>query len=381
MKIPGFPSLGRSGPIILIFLIAASIFSGCAPDISEGEADYAPLLRGDWPVSTPEEQGLDPYLVARFYQDAEKLDTLYGLVVVKNGYLVAEEYFNGGSIDIPVDMASVTKSVTSAVMGIALESCDLDSLDQKMIEFFPEYADQLEDPRKKEITLEQMLQMRSGYPWEEFTDSYLNELFSSGNWLPHIVDFPLTSNPGTHFGYSNLTAHLAGVVVSKTCSKGLATLADKYVFKPIDGRVRNWQRDPSGYNYGSGSLALTARDASRFGLLYLNGGTYQDEQIIPADWVEASLARYSRGIYGSGLGGYLRDLGYGYFWWSASSGSHEFNYAWGHGGNLIVLIHDLDMVIVTTADNLPGLSGNESWPKESAIIDVVGRFIQSLPAQ
>ncbi|RLD01136.1 MAG: hypothetical protein DRI46_05210 [Chloroflexi bacterium] len=379
LKLP-FPYLRRSACILLILFLTASFGGGCAPKSGMGEVDFTPLNREDWSVSTPEKQGLDPDLVVRFYKDAAELDTLYGLLVVKNGNLVAERYFNGGSMITPVDLASVTKSFTSALMGIALKKCDLDGLDQNMIDFFPEYADQLVDPRKEEITLEQMLQMRSGYPWEEFTEPYFSELFSSGNWTPHLGDFPLTSDPGTEFGYSNLTAHATGVIVAKACSKGLAALAEKYILAPIGGKVSNWQRDPDGYNYGSGSLALTARDAARFGLLYLNGGRYKNDQVIPADWVEASLDRYSTGIYGEQLGKYFRDLGYGYFWWSAKSGKHEFNYAWGHGGNLIVLVHDLDLVIVTTASNLPGLSGEESWKKEGAIIDVVGKFIRSLPA-
>lgn len=381
MKILKFPYLRLSPYLLLTFFLAAFLMGGCAPVLGGGEVEYAPQDRTDWLVSTPEEQGLKSKLVASFYQDAAELDTLYGLLVVKNGHLVAEKYFNGGAVDKRVDLASVTKSFTSALAGIALIEGCLDNKDVPMVDYFPEYADRLEDPRKAEITLEQILQMRSGYPWEEFTEPYFSELFTSPNWLPHIVDFPLTSDPGTEFGYSNLTAHLAGIIVAKACGDSLAVMTEEYIMDPIAGKMGTWSYDPNGYNYGSGSLALTARDAARFGLLYLNGGRYQNEQVIPADWVEASLDRYSTGIYGEQLGRYFRDLGYGYFWWSATSGKHEFNYAWGHGGNLIVLVHDLDLVIVTTASNLPGLSGEESWKKEGAIIDVVGKFIKSLPAE
>jgi len=376
-KIIPFSSRTRYSILFLLLVLLA----GCVPFSRGGEVEYSPQVREDWPVSTPEEQGLNPRQLTRLYQDAEKLDTLYGLLVIKNGYLVAEKYFNGSSINDRVDLASTTKSFTSALAGIALERGCLGDLEVRMVEFFPEYADQLEDSRKKEITLEQMLQMRSGYPWEEFTPPYLDQLFSSPRWIPHLVDFPLTSDSGTQFGYSNLTAHLTGVVISKACDQSLFSMAKEFIFEPIEGRIGTWLSDPGGYNYGSGALALTARDAARFGLLYLNGGRYQDRQVIPASWVEDSLQRYSTGIYGEGLGGYLKDLGYGYFWWSAKSGKHEFNYTWGHGGNLIVLVHDLDLVIVTTADILPGLSGEDSWEKEGAIIDMVGKYIKSLPAK
>ena len=373
------PSQARA-KVHLLLVLVISLFSASCQSEKSTPVDYLPAFRDDWPVSSPADQGLDPDLVAKFYRNAAELDTLYSLLIVKDGQLIAEKYFNRGSIDTRADLASVTKSFTSALMGIALQECYLDGLDQKMMDFFPEYTDQLDDPRKAEITLDQMLQMRSGYPWEEFTYPYLQELFSSPDWQPHLVDFPLTSDPGTEFGYSNLTAHLAGVVVAKACASSLAVLADDYIFDPIDGEMGTWQYDPEGFNYGSGSLALTARNAARFGLLYLNDGVYKGRQVIPRAWVDASLARYSTGIYGDGLAG-LRDLGYGYFWWSATAGKHEFNYAWGHGGNLIVLVHDLDLVIVTTADTLPGLSGAESWEKEGAIIDVVGKFIKSLPKE
>jgi CubicO group peptidase (beta-lactamase class C family) len=139
--------------------------------------------------------------------------------------------------------------------------------------------------------------------------------------------------------------------------------------------------DANGYYYGSGDISFDARDAAKFGLLYLNDGQYEGQQIIPVDWVRDSLQRYSENLYNNRLGRYFRDIGYGYLWWSARAGKHNFNYAWGHGGNLIVLLHELDMVIVTTANPLHGVWGEEAWEKEGAIIDLVGRFIASLPVE
>jgi CubicO group peptidase (beta-lactamase class C family) len=319
--------------------------------------------------------------VADLYRRAAELSTLQGLLVVKNGHLVAEHYFNGGSVGQQAVLASVTKSYTSALVGIALEQGCLSSVDQKMLDFFPELADQINDPRKKQITIGDMLKMRSGYPWEEFTPPYLETLFSNNNWLPRLVEFPLTSDPGTEFGYSNLTAHLLAVVVARACDTDLRTYARQNLFSPIDARVGAWPRDANGYYYGSGDIAFTARDVAKFGLLYLDGGEYQGTRVLSADWVKQSLQSYSDGIYDNQVGRYFRDIGYGYLWWSARSGSHHFNYAWGHGGNLIVLLDELDMVIVTTADPLHGIWGQEAWEKEGAIIDLVGRFIKSLPKE
>ena len=119
--------------------------------------DYTPVSLDTWPVSTPEEQGLASELVAELYYNASQLKTIYSLLVFKNGYLVAEEYFHIGSPELQVNIHSVTKSITSALVGIALEEGCLTSLDQKMMDFFPELQDQITDPRKNEITIRQML--------------------------------------------------------------------------------------------------------------------------------------------------------------------------------------------------------------------------------
>jgi len=133
------------------------------------KVEYTPLPGDDWRVSTPETQGLNPMLVAELYLDAAEMETLYGLLVIKNGYLIAEGYFNEGSARQKARLQSVTKSYTSALVGIALNKGCLSSVDQKMMEFFPELADRIRDPRKSQITIRDMLQMRAGYPWEEST--------------------------------------------------------------------------------------------------------------------------------------------------------------------------------------------------------------------
>jgi CubicO group peptidase (beta-lactamase class C family) len=348
--------------------------------------DYTPLQGDDWHVSTPLEQGLDPKLVAELYLDAAELETLYGLLVIKNGYLIAERYFNEGSVEQLSKRASVTKSYTSALVGIALNQGCLSNVDQKMIDFFPEVADQITDPRKEQITIREMLQMRAGYPWEE-TDPALWDALWSGDYVHHIVDFPLTSDPGTEFQYSNLTSHWLGIIVARACDTDLKSFGQEHLFSPLDVDVGDWNQDLDGYYIGCGDIQFTARDMAKFGLLYLNEGEYEGNQVVSASWVRESLKRYSEdinsaGIKSSKVGRYFRDIGYGYQWWSASVGDHHFNFAWGHGGQLIVLLDDLDMVIVVTADSFYGKDVHwQSWKHEKANINLVGKFIKSLPKE
>jgi CubicO group peptidase (beta-lactamase class C family) len=193
--------------ILILSILMPSGLVGCGPSTVDLEAvDYTPLPGDGWEVSTPDEQGLDPMLVAELYHNAAELETLYGLLVVKNGHLIAEKYFNQGSVEQKARVQSATKSVTSALVGIALEQGCLSSVDEKMIEFFPEVAGQITDPRKEKITIRDMLQMRAGFPWEE-THPALWEGLLSGRYPPLIEEFPLTADPGTKFQYSNLTSN------------------------------------------------------------------------------------------------------------------------------------------------------------------------------
>lgn len=373
--------------IAISLILILSILVGCGPSSEDLEAvEYTPLPSNDLKVSTPAEQGLDPMLVADLYLNASELETLYGLIVIKNRHIIAEKYFNEGAIEKKTVLASVTKSYVSALVGIALNQGYLSDVDQKTMDFFPEFAGQINDPRKNEITIRDTLQMRSGYPWEERVSPYLDLIFSDDNWLPFIVEFPLTSDPGTEFGYSNLTSHLLAIIVARATDTDLKSYGQENLFSPINSEVGDWWQDANDYYLGSGLISFTARDAAKFGLLYLNQGKYGENQVLSSDWIADSLQRYSENIkfpgeISSKLGSYFRDIGYGYQWWSATVGDHHFYFAWGHGGNLIILLDELDMIIVTTADDLHGIFGQESWKHEGAIINLVGKFIKSLPKE
>jgi len=347
--------------------------------------EYTPLAGDDWTVSTPAEQGLDPMLVAELYHDAAEMKNLYGLLVIKNGHLIAEGYFNEGSAKQKELLQSATKSYVSAMVGIALDQGCLSSVDQKMMDFFPEAVGQITDSRKEQITIRDMLQMRAGYPWEE-TDPILWEGLVYGDYLSLVSDFPLVSNPGAEFHYSNLTTLWLGIIVARACDTEIKSFIQEHLLSPMGAETGDWIQDRAGYDIPA-LMRFTARDAAKFGLLYLNDGEYQGNQIVPARWVRESLQRYSEGMYDNKwlgedtnyLGPYFRDVGYGYQWWSARVGKNHFDFAWGHGGQLIVLLDELDMVVVVTGDPFYLQHNDESWRHERANINLVGKFINSLP--
>jgi CubicO group peptidase (beta-lactamase class C family) len=366
-------------------LLAGLIFGSACGAGGDDHRIYEPLALADWEVSTPRAEGLDPDLVLTTYQKARDVSTLYSLLVVKNGRLVAEKYFHDMDHRDSNPTASVTKSIISALVGIALRDQILTGLDQTITGFFPEIAWQDIDPRKSQITIRQMAQMRSGFPWEEFS-GHLDQLFSSPNWIPLIEDFPLSADPGAQFGYSNLTAHLLAIMLARAANTDLRTFAQTRLFDLMDIEIGDWPRDASGYYYGSGDLSLTPREMAKFGALCLNGGEYDGGQLVPADWVSASLTPASFDTYGAVIptppyGKILTHFGlldYGNLWWSSTAGGHPVKFAWGHGGQLIVLVHDLDMIVVTSADHLAGQFGAAAWQKEKAVMELVGEFIASI---
>jgi CubicO group peptidase (beta-lactamase class C family) len=362
-------------------ILILSILAGCGPSAEELHAvDYTPLVRDEWPVSTPAEQGLDPKLVSELYFNASELDTVYALLVIKNGHLIAERYFNESAVDQKTNVQSVTKSCTSALIGIALEQGCLSSVDQNMMDFFPELPDQTADPRKGQITIRHLLQMRAGYPWEESTRELFEALYD-GFRPSTLVDIPLTSDPGTKFQYSNLTSHLLGIILARACGTDLKSYAQANLFTPIHVEVGDWTQDWESYYLGYAELHLSARDMARFGLIYLNDGEYGGKQIIPAEWVHDSLQIYSEDAWKIKVGRNWRDNGYGYQWWSVRAGDHRYSLAWGHGGQQIALLDEFGLIIVVTADPLRGQHGDAPWKHEKANLNLVADFVKSLPSE
>lgn len=366
---------------LLGLLLIFWILSGCGPSLQElQKVDYTPLPGGDWEVSTPAKEGLDSMLVANLYYNAENVETNYSLLVFKNDRLIAEKYFHGATTDQKFRLQSATKSYTSAMVGIALDQGYIESVDQKMIDFFPELVDQIKDPRKKEITIRQMLQMRAGYPWEE-SSSELFEILYHGFYPSLLVEVPLVTDPGTHFEYSSLTSHLLGIIVARATGMDKKSFGEKNLFSPINAELGEWITDWEGYYNGHGDMYFSARDMAKFGLLYLNDGRYNGKQIVSAEFVDASLQTYTEDAWQIRIGRNFDEIGYGYQWWSVRAGDHRYNMAWGHGGQQIIVFEEYDMVIVVTADPLWGEHGGGPWRREKENLNLVADFISSLPAE
>ena len=277
--------------------------------------------------------------------EAESLGFIQGLIVVKNGYLVDEHYFLGFSRNQSAPVASVTKSVVSALVGIALRDGYIDSVGQKILDFFPEYTEEnLSDPRKADITIHHLLTMTSGFP----LDSLLNYYFSlSTNWIATAMDVELVSDPGEEFYYSGYAVHLLCAIISRVSGMPLLDFARQKLFQNIAVENIYWLSDPQGIPLGGGGLYLTTREMANFGALYMKGGLRYGRRILPAEWVETSLETHRSGL---GCWGVLEQQGYGYLWWTGILGGHSARLAMGYGGQFIILFPQSELMVVVRSD-------------------------------
>ena len=330
--------------------------------------DYWPT--SGWKASTPEQQGMDSakLLIAdEFIQN--RLPDAFSLLVVKNGYLVFEKYYSWGSPEKIAVVHSVTKSVTSALIGIALDKGYLDSVDQKIVDFFPEYVTDDLDPRIKEIRLKHILTMSAGFRWND-RGPVMRDWYTSADWAKFTIQLPFVTNPGDKFNYNSSISHLLSIILSKSTKTSALVFAKQNLFEPLGIQSGYWREDPQGYHIGGFGLAFSARDLAKFGFLYLNNGYWNGQSIVPEQWVKKSteqqIQAVSHPLYGT--------FGYGYHWWVKQvDGCSSFR-AWGRRGQFIVVVPELDLVVAVTSD--PGLPHPPTSIHYSPLFDLVAAAIK-----
>jgi CubicO group peptidase (beta-lactamase class C family) len=322
----------------------------------------------DWPVSSPEAQGLKGDVLRSAFDEAEKKSYMYSLLVVKNGYLVAEAYYHGRNKNTLDLIFSATKSVTSALIGIAVQEGRIDSLDQKMMDFFPEYDTPDLDPRKKEITIRHLLTMQSGFEDEAHIGEKVD---TASNMITAIITSELRFDPGTDFLYSTDGSHLLSAILARAAGMSTLNYAVKKLFKPLGIRSVYWASNKNGITYGGSGLCLTPRNMARFGYLYLEKGLVDQQQIVPADWIALSVQNHRsyREPWKE-----MDDVGYGFQWWTGRFGNYPVYFASGFGGQWILNIPDLNMIIVATMN----AKTEVRWQHMESLIPLVSKCI--LPA-
>ncbi len=329
----------------------------------------------DWPTSTPENQGMDSESLVEllsFYR--ENRMNIHSMLIIRNGNIGLDACFYpftpGGTVH---DVASVTKSITSVLIGIAIDQGLIESVEQPLLSYFPERTIANLDANKEKITIENLLTMTSGFncgyqPGEQEH----NEMFTSEDWVQFVLDLPMARGPGQEYAYCSGNSHLLSAILTKVTRMSMLDFAQKHLFTPLGINEVIWPPDPQGITRGWGDLHLHPRDLAKIGYLYLNNGLWEGKQVLSAAWVEKSTqpqidrAKKTDTFIRPG-----RD--YGYAWHLVSEGPFSgMYYAAGRGGQSLTVLPDADIVTVITGG-------------ENALLEYdggkIGEFILSISDQ
>jgi len=263
---------------------------------------------------------------------------------------------------------SVSKSILSGLVGIALNERFLDSLDRRMLDFFPEYVSPLLEGRKYNITIRHLLMMRAGFDSER---QIYFQIRSSANWIESTIELPLVFNPGERMVYNTFETHLLAAILARSSQMIAFEFARTYLCGPLGITLQFWETDPQGYYFGGNSIGFKPRDLARYGDLYLRGGLINGRQIIPGKWIDESLTNFTN--WQNLTWGDVADYNYGYLWWLGKISGYRVFFALGHGGQLIMNVPDLNMIIVATAD--PNFDWDIADEHERAILHIIAQYV------
>jgi CubicO group peptidase (beta-lactamase class C family) len=333
-----------------LFIVLILVAAGACTSTPQVASPIEPAMfpTANWETSTPEDQGMDSQILV------EMLETIItrgyeidSVVIIRNGYLVLEAYkspFEKGNRHI---VYSCTKSVISALVGIAIDQGYIESVDIPLNELFSKRNIANLDEDKRAITLENVLTMSSGFDCQ---DSYLYnwqglyQMRASDDWTQFVLDLPMAYEPGTHFEYCNGGSHLLSAIIQEKTGVTALTFAHKNLFTPLGINDVYWETNSQGVSIGYSQLYLTPLDMAKIGYLYLNNGAWDGKQVISAEWVQASTKEHI-------AAGTLQDS-YGYQWWIDASGVYL---ALGYRGQFIFVVPDKNLVVVFASQ----LEGND----------------------
>jgi CubicO group peptidase (beta-lactamase class C family) len=308
--------------------------------------DYWPT--DGWRSTSPEAQEMSSFQLQAMETYIRQLGwghLVRSVVIIRNGYIVWETYFDPAyGPDQRVNIFSCTKSVTSALMGIAIDEGHIVGVNETLLSFFTGRTIANQSIEKDAITLEQVLTMTSGLAWDEWpygpTSSY-TYMTDSPDWTQYALDRPMRYSPGAVWDYNSGGSHLLSMVINQTVGNTTLAYADSHLFAPLGITDYEWETDPQGVVAGGSNLHLTPRDMAKFGYLLLNNGTWDGEEVVPLSWVNASTADHVTPYNDTD------SIGYGYHWWI----NRPINtyLAIGYNGQQINVVPEHNLVVVFTA--------------------------------
>ena len=277
-------------------------------------------------------------------QAASQVPRLHSLLVSHRGTLVLERYLNGRRAAQHANVKSVSKSVISALVGIAIEQKHIPSIREPISTYFPELLRGDANVPKRAITIEDLLTMRSGL--ESTSGRNYGAWVTSKNWVRFALSRELETPPGSEMEYSTGNTHLLSAILTKATKKSTWQYAQDVLARPLGFSLARWPQDPQGIYFGGNDMLLTPRQLVLLGELYLNRGRHRDRQIVPSRWIDDSFVPRGQSDFNDQL--------YGYGWWMREFAGEQAFFAWGFGGQYVFVIPRLQLVVVTTSSTATG---------------------------
>jgi CubicO group peptidase (beta-lactamase class C family) len=280
------------------------------------------------------------------------------LIVYKDEHIIREKYFHPSDSSSAYDMRSVTKSVIATLVGIAIDKGYILSEDQTIGDYLRPLVGTI-DSVKANIKIRDLLSMTSGIYGNDLVDiSRMTNWLNAPNQITWILNSPMDSNPGQMFAYNNGAPHLMSAILTQATGMSTFQFAKQFLFQPLGIADHYWLTDKQGIYNGAAGITLTPSDMLKLGQLYLKKGVYNGVRVVSEDWInKASTFK----ITTNGIEPFAPS--YGYFWWIGISGNHSYFFANGYGGQFIVVVPDLNLIVVTTNtwSNVPDATAQQQW--------------------
>jgi CubicO group peptidase (beta-lactamase class C family) len=311
-----------------------------------------------WPQETPQ-TALD-FVLDR----ANQLGPLRSVIVSLDGKVIAARGYHGGSPDASTNIKSASKSIISALVGIAIDKGLLEGVDQRIAPLLKRDLPDNPDPRINDITIGHLLSMQAGLG--RMSGPSYGRWVSSENWVRAALAEPFDGEPGGGMLYSTASTHLLSAILTRASGRSTRELAREWL-GPIEGfSIGAWDRDPQGIYVGGNQMAMTARSLQAFGEVYRNGGRNSEgEQVVPENWIAESWRVRTNSIYSGD--------GYGYGWFARQIGGREVHYAWGFGGQMLYIVPDLGLTVaMTSREDDPSARSGHRDDLHALLAEIIG---------
>jgi len=270
---------------------------------------------------------------------AADLPQLHSLLVSWHDELAVEYYARAVRPTGLANIKSASKSLISTLVGIAIDRGRIKGLREPVVTYFPELKSD-RDPRKREITIEDLLTMRAGL--ESTSGPNYGRWVQSPDWIRFALTRPMVADPGSAMQYSTGSSHLLSAVITRATGMSTWQFANEQLARPLGFSLARWPQDPQGVYFGGNEMLLTPKQMIAVGELYLHRGVANGRQVVPASWVDTSCVPRTTSVFDG-------DRQYGYGWWIQEFNGGTPCFAWGYGGQYIFVFRDLDLVVTATS--------------------------------